>query len=72
MNEFTALLKAMPGEIWLLDTFDENEVPSITSSSDNGYVILTAATHDAGGTQEFSLSSPYITAARRIWPVSDD
>lgn len=59
---------AKPGETWLLTTPDETDVPAIASSSENGYVILTAATHDAGGTQEFSLTSVYITEARRIWP----
>ncbi len=62
--------EAQPGEMWLLTTPDESDVPAVASSSENGHVILTAATHEAGGTQEFSTTSVYITAGRRIWPKS--
>jgi hypothetical protein len=59
---------AKPGEVWELTTRDEESVPAMSSSSDSGVVIFTAATHDAGGTEEIVSYSDYITAGRRIWP----
>lgn len=57
---------AKPGEVWLLTTRDEVNVPAVTSSSSSGRVVFTGATHDAGGTEEIALSSDYIISARRI------
>ena len=62
---------AKPGEVWVLrihtgPTFDH--APAVVSSSANGNAIFTAATYDAGGTEEIALTAPQITYATRIWP----
>lgn len=59
---------AKPGEVWLLTYVGEAGVPSVTSSSESGHVVFTAATEEANGTHEFSLLTDYITAGRRIYP----
>ena len=62
---------AKPGEVWVLriptgPTFDH--APAVVSSSANGNAIFTAATYDAGGTEELALTATQITYATRIWP----
>jgi hypothetical protein len=64
---------AMPGEMWALTVDGEPEVPAVASSSSSGHVVFTAATNEAGGTEELWLDTfpARITAGRRIWPEDD-
>ena len=61
---------AKPGEMWVL-TYGGEEVPAVVSSSESGHFLFTAATNDGGGTEELAVTSPSVTAARRIWPEAD-
>lgn len=59
---------AAAGEVWLLTVDREADVPAVASSSEGGHVVFTAATGGAGGTEEISPTTVYITAGRRIYP----
>ena len=63
---------AKPGEVWLLTVDGERNVPAVASSSEFGGTLFTAATNDAGGTEEVWSDSPRITVGRRIYPEGEN